>query len=507
MNVPRFSVLLTVRDEFLVVLWVGVVTLCLLPLRNHLLVANILMIYLFLVFLIALKRGRKLSVLATIFSLLAFFYFFLPPHSSFEIIDLQYLLTLSFMLLIALITSHLTSGLRTQVYLAENRERHIRSLYDLASELTGIVDSGQIVPPCRRFIRDNFDEEAMMLVPNETGSLQPLPSPVSTPILLSRAQELFEHEPITWQELISGRRDGCLYLPLRGNDRNQGILVLISNHDANPLSPEQESLLKTCITFVGLVLERLGYAARAQQASVQIESERLRNALLSSLSHDIRTPVAAMAGMADAMQLSPPPLPAHHQTMLEGMRHQIDLMLSDVDKLLDMARLHRDIVTLNKEWQVLEEVVGAALKTSMDVLTGYEVRITMGNDIPLLEMDAMMMERVFCNLLENATRHTPIGSCIEIDAKIVDRHVVIQVADNGPGFPPGQEEAIFAKFVHGNTAGTSGVGLGLSIVRAVILAHGGTILAENRNAGGARFEIKLPMGDPPSVTLDTEELS
>ncbi|MBF0110954.1 MAG: DUF4118 domain-containing protein [Magnetococcales bacterium] len=506
MPASRFSLFLFSKNDFLVAALVALITTLMIPLRRELLLANILVVYLFLVFLTALKMERRSSILASIFSLIAFFYFFLPPHSSFAIIDLQYLLTLFFMLFIALITSHLTSGLRTQVVLAENRERRIRSLYELASSLTGIVTSEQLYPSCRHFIRENFDEECILLLPDANESLKPVVPPGDR-IDISLARKLFQCPPGPWTDLFSRHDAGHLYLPLPGSEKNQGILIMGPPPSTNPLSAEQESLLKTCLSFVGLVLERLDYAARERETQIRIESERLRNALLASLSHDIRTPVAAMAGMADAMQLSFPPLGVHHQSMLDGMRHQIALILSDVDKLLDMARLHRDIVTLNKEWQVLEEVVGAALKTSMNVLTGYDVQVTMALNIPLIELDGMMMERVFCNLLENATRHTPCGSRIDIDAFVAGKKVIVHVSDNGPGLPTGQEEAIFAKFVHAKTTtGSSGVGLGLSIVRAIIMAHGGTIRAHNLPSGGARFEITLPIGEPPAVTLDTEEL-
>ncbi|MBF0425516.1 MAG: DUF4118 domain-containing protein [Magnetococcales bacterium] len=504
-----------IKEEFWALALVGLVTLALIPVRGHLILANTLMIYLLLVFLVAVKLGRRASVFALFLSIFAFVYYFVPPYSLVAVIDPQYLLVLGFMLPIVLITAHLTSGLRTQVIIAESRERRIRSLYELASELTGIVAPAQLAGPCYRFIAANFDADGTILIPDDRGNLVPVAPPgppaaglTSSPLAINQsvAEKAFRQGDIPWQESVPHRCETSMYIPLHGSTGVHGVLVLTLHKPDWELSSEQESLLKTCVTFIGLVLERLGFAARAQQAVLEIESERLRNALLASLSHDMRTPVAAMAGIADAMLLSSPPLHSVHRSLLESMHKQIRLILSDIDKLLDMARLHTDHVTLHKEWQLLEEVIGSAIKTIATVLEGYAVHITIDDQIPLLEMDAMMMERVFCNLLENATRHTPVGSRIDIDARVEHRLVVVRVTDNGPGLPPGQEEAMFEKFIHGKTkTGTGGVGLGLSIVRAVVEAHGGTIHAGNRPEGGAQFEFSLPIGDPPLVVSDGEK--
>ncbi|MBF0136468.1 MAG: DUF4118 domain-containing protein [Magnetococcus sp. DMHC-1] len=505
MSASVIVILQSLRNEFLATILVGVVTVLLIPLMHHLLLANILMIYLLLVFLVAVKIGRRGSILASFLSILTFAYFFVPPHFSFVIIDTQYWLILAFMLPIALITAHLTTGLRTQVTIAENRERRILSLYELSSVLTGIVTPNQIVAPCHRFIETNFDAGAIIIFPNENNILSSEEYHPAT-LNMDMAQSVFKQYGTPWKDVISRWCDHSLYIPLQGSVENHGILVLTLNKPQRELPDEQASLLKTCVTLIGLALERLSYAVKARHAALEIESERLRNALLASLSHDMRTPIAAMAGLADAMQLSSPPLSPTHMSLLDTMRKQVRFILSDIDKLLDMARLQVDHVILHREWQLLEEVIGSAIKTSAHVLEGYEVQIEMDDKLPLLEMDAMLMERVFCNLLENATRHTPVGSRIEIGVYARDGQVIVQVKDNGPGFPPGMEESMFEKFMHGKSrTGTSGVGLGLAIVRAVLKAHGGIIHAENRPEGGACIEFSLPVGNPPLVAADVEK--
>ncbi|MBF0152968.1 MAG: DUF4118 domain-containing protein [Magnetococcales bacterium] len=486
---------------------VGLTTLLLIPLREHLLMANILMVYLLLVFLVAIRLERSASILASLLGTLAFAYYFVPPYSSFAIIDPHYLLILGFMLPIALITSHLTTGLHAQVVIAENRERHILSLYELARELIGVVSAAQIAVPCYRFINVNFNVKGTILVPDATGRLSPLGTAMETANLptgqnpsLNLAQNIFDQANAVNRNAVFQQYAASIYIPLWGSTEIHGILILSQGDSSLELVFEQESLLKTCAAFIGLVLERLEYTAKTQQAALAVESERLRNALLASLSHDMRTPVAALASIADAMCLSSPPLSAIHTELLDNIRKQVRLVLSDINKLLDMARLQSGLVTLQKEWHLLEEVIGSAIKASALVLEGHDVRIDIDHRIPLLEMDATMMERVFCNLLENAARHTPMGSRIQIDARVNSDHVTVHVMDNGPGFPPGMERSAFEKFVHGKSRiATSGAGLGLTIVRSVIKAHGGTIHAENRPEGGSRIEFSLPMNEIPFI--------
>ncbi|MBF0141022.1 MAG: DUF4118 domain-containing protein [Magnetococcales bacterium] len=492
----------SLHEMMLVGSGIFLVTLMVLPLRGHVLLPNILMVYLFLVFLVAFKMSRWAALFASLLSTLVCYYYFVPIHSSFAINDIQYLLVIFLMLLIVLVTSHLASGLRMQIVLSESRERHIRCLYDLASQLAGISKPEAIVEPCQRFIRVNFNINSILLLPSEDGRLF-MAAQADGHIDFSIAQQIFDEDSKELTVDICQRSGQNLYAPLLGSTKNQGILVFVPDQEAWTVPKELDPLLRTGMTLMGLALERLGYAERERQAMLAVESERLRAALLASLSHDIRTPVAVLAGVAESMALSLPQAFSPVHGMLDGMQRQISRLLSDVDKLLDMARLHRDIVSLNKEWQVLEEMIGSALEASKGVLQGYSVEVTVGREIPLLEMDAMMMERVFRNLLENVARHTPVGTHVDIGARMMEQRVVIWVADNGPGFPFGQEEAIFSEFVHKkNVMGTSGFGLGLSIVRAVVVAHGGVIHAENQPSGGAKFVFTLPVGNPPVVGLE-----
>lgn len=272
------------------------------------------------------------------------------------------------------------------------------------------------------------------------------------------------------------------------------------------LIPEQRRQLDGFAALIATALERVHFIRVAQDALVKIESERLRNSILSALSHDLRTPLAALAGLADSLILTQPPLSAMQLELAGVIRDQSFRMSALVNNLLDMARLQIGEVKLNRQWQPLENVVGSALKARQQPLASHQVQVSLPADLPLLHFDAVLLERVLCNLLENAAKYTPPGSEIRIEAGVEGTEARVSVTDNGPGLPPGSEETVFGKFTRGEReSATPGVGLGLGICRAIIETHQGRIWAENLSAGGARFVFTLPLGTPPTLADLPEE--
>jgi two-component system sensor histidine kinase KdpD len=250
-------------------------------------------------------------------------------------------------------------------------------------------------------------------------------------------------------------------------------------------------------------LERVHYIEVAQNALVNMESERLRNSLLAALSHDLRTPLTSLVGLSESLAGSRPALGAA-QLDLAGALHDEALRMSAlVSNLLDMARIQSGEVKFNLQWQPLEEVVGSALRASASQLKQHGVSTRLPAELPLLRYDAVLIERVLCNLLENAAKYTPPGSRIEIAAALHGQSMQVMVCDDGPGLPHGREEAIFEKFTRGERESAKpGVGLGLAICRAIIEAHGGAIkgLAPTASPlGGAAFVFTLPLGMPPAM--------
>jgi two-component system sensor histidine kinase KdpD len=231
-----------------------------------------------------------------------------------------------------------------------------------------------------------------------------------------------------------------------------------------------------------------------------MESESLRNSLLAALSHDLRTPLAALLGLAESLSLTQPPLSQAQAKIAEAVGAQTRRLIALVNNLLDMARIQSGEVRLNKQWHLLEEVVGSALRGLEATLAAHPLRAELPPDLPLVEMDAVLIERVLANLLENAAKFTPPGTPIAISATAGDGKLEVSVADEGPGVPEGQEETIFEKFARGRQeSSTPGVGLGLAICRAIVEAHGGTIRVQRVTPHGARFVFTLPAGTPPPV--------
>jgi len=264
--------------------------------------------------------------------------------------------------------------------------------------------------------------------------------------------------------------------------------------------------------------ERDAAGARGEEAArarLAVESERLRNTLLASLSHDLRSPLTALAGLAESLPLAGPPLPPAQARLAESIRREALRTHALARDLLDLARLQRDTVKLAREWMPVDELIAMALQARENVLSHHRLAIRIEPELPLVQVDAVLMERVLCNLIDNALAHTPEAGGIDLLAcagqmgqGATDQArpaLVISVCDTGSGLPPGREQAIFERFVRGDdvspaaarSAGDMGTGLGLAIVRAIVEAHGGSVEARNREGGGACFTLRLPFEAQP----------
>jgi two-component system sensor histidine kinase KdpD len=290
------------------------------------------------------------------------------------------------------------------------------------------------------------------------------------------------------------------YLPLEAPMRTRGVLAIEPANARWILIPEQRQQLDTFAALAAIALERVHYIEVAQNALVNMESERLRNSLLAALSHDLRTPLTSLVGLSESLAGSKPALAPSQLDMAAALHDEALRMSALVSNLLDMARIQSGEVKFNLQWQPLEEVVGSALRASGSLLKGHVVRTRLPSTLPLLRYDAVLIERVLCNLVENAGKYTPPGSQIVIAAELHGAWINILVYDDGPGLPPGREEAIFEKFTRGERESAKpGVGLGLAICRAIVEAHGGRIAAAPSPLGGAGFAISLPLGTPPEM--------
>ncbi len=477
-------------------------TLVALPLQPVFELANIVMLFLLAVVGVALRFGRGPAVLAAFLNVAAFDFFFVAPQLSFAVSDVQYLLTFAVMLVVGLLTGQLTAGLRYQASVATHREARSRALFELARDLSGELLTDQVVHTAEQAIEREFRGRARTFLQDEAGRLQWPRSGADAPGLdLGTAQWVLDHGDAAGLGTDTLPGTAWLYLPLKAPMRSRGVLALQPTQPRLLLVPEQRRQLETFAVLTAIALERVHYVEVAQQATVQIESERLRNSLLSALSHDLRTPLAALYGLADTLVDG---TQGEAQEMARALGAEARRLNAMVGKLLDMARLQSGTVQLDRQWQPIEEVVGSALRSLGPALARHPVRTELPDGLPLVCFDAALIERVLCNLLENAAKYTPSGSAVTIGARVQGEELVVSVSDLGPGLPAGREEALFEKFVRGEReSATAGVGLGLAICRAIVEAHGGHIRA-GRGDGpperpGASFGFSLPLGTPPAL--------
>jgi len=480
----------------------GAVTLAVAPLTSMLAGANIVMVFLLAVVGVAVRFGRGPAVLASLLTVGMFDFFYVPPRFSFSVSDAQYLLTFGVMLAVALVIGQLTAGLKFQARVARSREERVGAMYAMSRDLSGALLPEQIAEIGARFLKSEFGAPAALFVPDLEDRLHDAVRSEGQPegMDVGIAQWAFDHDEAAGHGTNTLAGAPVLYLPLKAPMRMRGVLAIGSAQAQRLAGPEQRRLLDTCASLLAISLERIHYVDVAQTVTVQMESERLRNSLLAAISHDLRTPLAALVGMAESLALAGPPGGEAQVDTAHRIKEAALRMNSLVSNMLDMARLQSGPVQLNRQWQPLEEVIGTALKAMSSVLEQRRVKVALADDLPLVDIDAVLFERVLCNLLENAAKYTPPGSHIDIGTTTGATSVDIWVEDDGPGLPAGKEEEIFKKFERGQKeSSTPGVGLGLAICRAIATAHGGDIRAGNRHGGGARFVFTLPRGTPPTV--------
>jgi two-component system sensor histidine kinase KdpD len=479
------------------------------PAVDYLDPANIAMLFLLVVLLVAVRFGRGPSVTATCVGLACFDVFFVPPRFTFAIAELQYLVTFAVMLAVGLITGHLTAGLRFQAHMASQREARSRALYEFARVLSGVLQAEQVHEATRDTVQRAFGARTVLLLPGEGGGLRPAQGEGGQPDFadIGIAQWAYEHQAAAGTDTDNFPDSPVFYLPLTATMRTRGVLAIEAREPHLLLAPGQRQQLETFAALAAIALERVHYIEVAQHALVRMETERLRNSLLSALSHDLRTPLTALVALADSLASSSPALADAQLAMALALREESVRMGTLVANLLDMARIQSGAVTLNLQWQPFEEVVGSALRASSAVLANHRIETILAHDLPLVQFDAVLIERVLCNLLENAAKYTPAGSVVAISARVCGAWLEVEVADNGPGLPAGDVEALFEKFTRGERESCRpGVGLGLAICRALVEAHGGVIRAASRPQGGAAFAFTLPIGTPPSMPAFDDEL-
>jgi two-component system sensor histidine kinase KdpD len=474
----------------------------------HLEEANIVMIFLLGVAVVAARYGKGPAIAASVVSVLLFDFCFVPPYLTFAVSDVQYLLTFGIMLVIALLISALALRMRGQVRAAQQQERRTAALYRLNKQLSEIAGTEFVAAAAVKHLAEIFTGEAAVYLRDKGGLRLRQGEGTSIaqhPVNALVAQWVAEHDQPAGAGTDTLPNATAFFVPLAGSQHALGAIGIRPDDAQRFQDPEQRRLLETCASLIALAIERDESLLAAHEAQVQVQAEQLRSSLLSSVSHDLRTPLAAIAGASSILLDETPAHDARSRELLQTVVDESRRLARLVDNLLDMTRLESGAVAVHKQWHVLEEIVGSALNRLRTELAQHVVAVDLPGDLPLLSLDGVLFEQVLVNLLENAARYTPPGSRIEISAYHSPDRVELRVADTGPGLPPGTETRVFEKFFRGNASPDSrrGVGLGLAICQAIVQAHGGRIRARNRPQGGAEFTVVLPRSEPaPQVTLD-----
>ncbi len=494
---------------------VAAVTLVCALLNRYVELTNLVMLYLLGTVLVATRFGRGPSVVAAVLSVTLFDFLFVPPIYSFAVSDAQYLITFLVMLVTGLVISNLAARGRRQASVAHQRERRTSELYALSRDLAQSRDLAELGKMLCQHVLTALEGEAAVLLPDADGLLQ---DPAHfcargvAPANLTRypvpgndlgiAQWAYDHGQKAGHSTDTLGSADAIYLPLNALRRCIGVLALRAKDPRQIEIPEQMHLLESFVNQAAVAMERVQLVESAQATSMEVESEKLRNVLLSSISHDFRTPLASIIGVASTLldDASATLGEERRRSLLRSLLDEAQRLHRLVDNLLDLTRLSAGPVQLKREWAALDELIGAVLTRYRDALAGRHIVVDVPADLPLVFCDEVMIGQVLGNLVENAQKHTPAGTAIRIAAAAEPGVIAVTVRDEGPGLPPGAERRIFEKFQRARDEGAqSGFGLGLTICKAIVEAHDGHISARNLSTGGVEFRFTLPLTPPPAA--------
>jgi len=474
-------------------------TLALLPLRGHIDPVNMVMAYLIGVVGIALRYGRGPSFLATCFSALCVNFFFIEPYHHFKASEERHVITFAVLMITGVIIGTQNSRLRMQVISARRREKNTSSLFAMSRELSASRGKIPLAQIASQHMAEVFDSDIFLWLPDAKGQLQTV---VAETAVENRGIDPVREESVAHWSFTHRQNAGlgtdtlpsakALYIPLMGSSGVVGVIgVMPHDADMGAYSTDKVELLEAFANITASALERAFAADLVEKTIVEAESEKLRNILLSSVSHDLRTPLAAITGAASTLLLEGTKITEEFRTELLRSIHEEGARLARmVTNLLDVTSLESGSVKLNKELYFIEELIGSALMRVEGKLAKHSVQTSIEHGLPLLRMDGLLIEQVLINLLENVSEYTPQGTTVTISAVTAKPDVHIIVADNGSGIASGDEERIFDKF-YANTR--AGGGIGLAICRGIIHAHGGKIWAKNSPEGGAIITFTLPI--------------
>jgi two-component system sensor histidine kinase KdpD len=481
-------------------------------LRLHLSLPNLSLVFLLAVLTSAVVWGLRASIFAAILSVLVYDFFLVPPYHTFTISSPQDVLSLIVFLVVAIITSNLTGNIRDQAHAAQQREARTIALYDLSREIAGASGLHDVLEAVVHRVGHIMGARVVVLLPESDSLMVQASYPPNTPFTeqeRASATWAWQHnkEAGRGTEALAG--DRWFYLPLRRPESPLGVMALYIESPESTLAPDQRRLLEALADQAAVAIERARFAGDIEQARLLSERERLQAILLSSISHDLRTPLASILGSATSLLENEAAFDmATRADLLTTIREEAERLNRFVGNLLDTTRLESGALKLNRDWVALDDVIGSALQRLKATLGGRHINLDIEAGLPLLHIDFVLIEQVLINLLDNAAKYSPSDTPIRIGAhRTTDNRakdvVELTVEDRGSGLPVEDLDRVFDKFyrvIHGDRQ-PAGTGLGLSICRGIVEEHNGTIYAQSPGSSGTgtTFIVHLPIEEAPTV--------
>ncbi len=469
--------------------------------------ADIVMVYILGIIIVATRLGRGPSLLTSLLSVAAFDFLFVSPYFTFAVSELRHVGTFAVMLLVGIVVGNLTERIREAAWQARARETRTQALFDLGQALSQCTDPDSLVATAPAAVTRHFQSPAVLLRCEDSGRLA---ASTGAPDLQFSAQdrrralEAVDRAEASWGADPPEAPGRPAFVPMIGSQGVLGVLAALPPGDGRWEDPAQRQLLEAFTNQIAIALERALLAEQGGKDRRRAEKERLRSALLSSVSHDLRTPLGIITGAVSTVLETP--------ELSEGLRRELLISAQDeaqrlhrlVSNLLDLTRLQAGALDLRTEWVPLEEVVGAVLNRSEFKAGLGRIRTRLADDLPPLAMDPVLMEQVLSNLIDNALKYAPADTPVDLEAWVDAATFTLAISDQGPGLEEGEEDRIFERLARGSAGiHRPGAGLGLAICRGIVTAHGGQIRARNRPHGGAEFRMVLPLGTPPELPAES----
>ncbi len=468
--------------------------------------ADIVMIFTIPILLAGIRHGRNAALASSVLVVLAFDFFFIPPRFTFAVGDARHLGTFAILLLLGFVIGNQTERVRQQAIRAQHREQRTLALYRLGEALVQAGDQADTIASAVRAVESQFQTQVTFYLPTGQGNLRAVSGP-GTPLDETQrgvAQWAFDHGQAAGKgtEILTASK--ALVMPLKGSRGVLGVMALVGEEGPQWQEPDQRHLLESFANQAALALERAALSTEAQATRQRAEREELRNALLSSVSHDLRTPLAGITGATTTLLEDPGILSEDERSALLGAIHgEAFRMHRLVSNLLDLTRLESGQVELRREWIPAEEVVGSALDHLGLPGEGRFLLARVDPPGTLLQGDSMLLEQMLLNLVENALKFSPPDQPVEVKVFGTGQGATLIVSDHGPGVPEEYQARIFDKLFRLPGQG-AGAGLGLAICQGICRAHGGTLQVHNHPQGGAQFVVSLPYQGAPPADLAEE---